>query len=229
MKSGIDSLHKILKNKTRRRIILLLHEKESLSYTDLMNALGITNTGKMNYHLKVLDNLLSKREDGQYVLTEKGVLASRLLSEFPEKTEKQLRLGISDTLLIGLAGFILILINPFIWGTFLFGILIFGSFLVPMYAIFAPSATMWRLTTSRTNTHDFYELFKPALIPAFIFTLIFILLAILSFLSPNFRFPQFPADHSYASPIAFGFLFLGFAPLFGIAIIEALYRITKNL
>ena len=228
MNSGINSFHRILKGKTRRRIILLLREKESLSYTDLMKALGITNTGKMNYHLKVLGNLLSKGENGQYVLTEKGMLASQLLVEFPEKTATQLRLGISDTLLIGLVGFILVLINPFIWGTVIGGILIFGSFLVPLYATFVPSAVMWRLTTNRTATHDFYELFKPPLIPAFIFTLIFILLALFSFLSPNFRLPYLRTDHSYVGFTAFGFLLLGSAPFFGIAIIEALYRITKS-
>ncbi len=85
MSAGIASLHKILKDETRRKIILQLHEKGSLSYVDLMKALGIVNTGKMNYHLKVLGDLLLKREDGQYVLTEKGRLASRLLLEFPEK------------------------------------------------------------------------------------------------------------------------------------------------
>ena len=85
MSAGIASLHKILKDETRRKIILQLHEKGSVSYVDLMKALGIANTGKMNYHLKVLDDLLLKREDGQYTLTEKGKLASRLLLEFPEK------------------------------------------------------------------------------------------------------------------------------------------------
>jgi len=84
MSSGIASLHKILKDENRRKIILLLREKGSLSYVDLMKALGIANTGKMNYHLKVLGDLLAKTEDGKYALTEKGVLASRLLLEFPE-------------------------------------------------------------------------------------------------------------------------------------------------
>jgi hypothetical protein len=84
MSSGIASLHKVLKDETRQKIILLLQEKGSLSYVDLMKALGITNTGKMNYHLKVLGNLLTKKENGQYALTEKGTLASRLLLEFPE-------------------------------------------------------------------------------------------------------------------------------------------------
>jgi len=89
MSSGIASLHKLLKDETRRRIILLLQEKGSLSYVDLMKALGITNTGKMNYHLKVLGNLLAKKEDGHYMLTDKGMLASRLLLEFPEVTVRQ--------------------------------------------------------------------------------------------------------------------------------------------
>jgi MFS family permease len=90
MSLGIDSLHKVLKDETRRKIVLLLHEKGSLCYTDLMKALGIANTGKMNYHLKILGDLLLKREDGQYALTEKGVLASRLLLEYPEDNKQQL-------------------------------------------------------------------------------------------------------------------------------------------
>ena len=94
MGSGIASLLKVLKDETRRKIILLLQEKGSLSYVDLMKALGITNTGKMNYHLKVLGDLLSKKEDGQYALTEKGTLASRLLLEFPEITTRQMELNL---------------------------------------------------------------------------------------------------------------------------------------
>jgi predicted transcriptional regulator len=79
-----DSLHKILKDRTRRKMMVLLSEKGSLSYVDLMKALEISNTGKMNYHLKILDDLISKDENGRYLLTEKGKLAVRLLQEFPE-------------------------------------------------------------------------------------------------------------------------------------------------
>jgi len=92
MSSGLASLHKILKDETRRKIILLLNEKGDLSYTNLMKALEIDNTGRMNYHLKVLNDLVLKREDGQYVLTEKGKLASRLLLEFPEQNRQELRM-----------------------------------------------------------------------------------------------------------------------------------------
>jgi DNA-binding transcriptional ArsR family regulator len=84
MSSGLISLNKILKDETRRQIVLLLNDKGNLSYTDLLNSLENISTGRLNYHLKVLDDLLSK-EDGQYTLTEKGKLASKLITEFPEK------------------------------------------------------------------------------------------------------------------------------------------------
>jgi DNA-binding transcriptional ArsR family regulator len=84
MSSGIASLHKILKDDTRQKIILLLNEKGSLGYTELLDATEAGSTGLLNYHLKVLGDLLIKDESGQYVLTEKGKLASRLLTEFPE-------------------------------------------------------------------------------------------------------------------------------------------------
>ena len=86
MNTGLSSLHKILKDETRSKIILLLNEKGSLSYTDLMNTLRIVSTGTLNYHLKVLGDLLTKDENGQYTLSEKGKLASKLLLEFPENT-----------------------------------------------------------------------------------------------------------------------------------------------
>ena len=65
MNSGFASLHKVLKDETRRKIVLLLNEKGSLSYTDLMKALEIDNTGRMNYHLKILNDLVLKRDDVQ--------------------------------------------------------------------------------------------------------------------------------------------------------------------
>ncbi len=84
MNTGLTSLHKILKDETRRQIILLLNEKSSLTYTELLDSLEVVSTGLLNYHLKVLGDLLSKNGEEKYVLTEKGKLASRLLSEFPE-------------------------------------------------------------------------------------------------------------------------------------------------
>ena len=85
MSSGIASLYKILKDESRRNIILLVNEKNSVSYTELLDATETGSTGLLNYHLKVLSDLLTKNESGQYIFTEKGKLASRLLLEFPEE------------------------------------------------------------------------------------------------------------------------------------------------
>jgi hypothetical protein len=87
MKNGLASLHKILKDETRRKIVLLLNEKGRLSYTDLMNNLKIDNTGRLNYHLKVIDGLILKGEDGLYTLTEKGKIATQLLLKFPDEND----------------------------------------------------------------------------------------------------------------------------------------------
>ena len=72
MEADWASLHKILSDTTRRSILELLAEKGSLTYTDLMTLLQITNTGRLNYHLKQLGGLISKDEGGRYRLTEQG-------------------------------------------------------------------------------------------------------------------------------------------------------------
>ncbi len=85
MSAGIADLHKILKDPTRRKILVLLNEKSSLSYTELLGATGAGSTGLLNYHLKILGDLLTKNEASQYQLSEKGKLAFKLISEFPEE------------------------------------------------------------------------------------------------------------------------------------------------
>jgi hypothetical protein len=84
MTSAIDSLHKILKDETRRKIIFKVNEKGIIGYTDLMESLNIKSTGTLNYHLKVLGDLLKKNDLGQYTLSEKGQVAFKVLTEFPE-------------------------------------------------------------------------------------------------------------------------------------------------
>jgi hypothetical protein len=82
-------LHKILKDSTRREIILLLDEKGSLSYTDILEEVGIDSTGLLNYHLRVMGDLISKDQEGNYSLTEDGKLALRLLSETSQESGLQ--------------------------------------------------------------------------------------------------------------------------------------------
>jgi hypothetical protein len=81
VKDAVDfaSLSAVLKNSTRRKIILHISDKGSISYVDLMNSIEITNTGKFNYHLKILGDLLEKDENGKYNLSEKGRVALQFL------------------------------------------------------------------------------------------------------------------------------------------------------
>jgi hypothetical protein len=85
MNQGLDELYKILKDETRSKIIALLNQRGSLSYTDLKDALQVSNTGPLNYHLKTLGDLIAKNASGHYTLTERGKLAANLLSEFRER------------------------------------------------------------------------------------------------------------------------------------------------
>ena len=84
-----SSLHKILSDVTRRSILDLLAEKETLSYTEILALLRVTNTGRLNYHLKVLGVLVSKDDQGRYHLTERGKLAASLLRTFPERVPSE--------------------------------------------------------------------------------------------------------------------------------------------
>ena len=88
-----SSLHRILSDTTRRSILELLSEKQALSYTDVMTLLQITNTGRLNYHLKALGNLISKDADGKYSLTDRGRVAVSLLRTFPERVPAEKRLS----------------------------------------------------------------------------------------------------------------------------------------
>jgi hypothetical protein len=108
-----ESLSEVLKNPIRRKIVLFLSGKESVSYVDLMNAVEITNTGKFNYHLKVLGDLIEKDENGKYGLSEKGQLAVQFLQKFDKaKSEETL----FETRAFSLfAGFMwLVLVYPFL-------------------------------------------------------------------------------------------------------------------
>lgn len=80
----LNSLYKVLKDETRKKVVLALHDKGSLTYSDLMATVQVDSTGRFNYHLKVLNGLISKTEDSKYVLSDKGESAYRLLNDFPE-------------------------------------------------------------------------------------------------------------------------------------------------
>jgi hypothetical protein len=98
VETSIGSLPKILMDETRSGILLALNEREPLAYVQLQSILGIEHTGKLNYHLKTLGDLLGKDAEGRYVLSEKGKVAVGLLMNFEraELANSQLRSKFED-------------------------------------------------------------------------------------------------------------------------------------
>jgi DNA-binding transcriptional ArsR family regulator len=111
MPADLGSLHRILKDPTRRRILSALNEKGPLAYVELLGLLEIEHTGKLNYHLKLLGDLVSKDESGRYNLTEKGKLAVQVTSKFQRVSsqENQSTLHVGR---IGLGKLLLVLSIP---------------------------------------------------------------------------------------------------------------------
>ncbi|MEM3666846.1 MAG: helix-turn-helix domain-containing protein [Candidatus Bathyarchaeia archaeon] len=114
MSIDFESLTDVLKHPVRRKIILALYERKGLSYVELMNLVEVANTGRFNYHLKILGDLIAKDQDGKYCLTEKGNMAALLLQKFPEKKAEPKPLNMADAIIIGFIGFVLIFVNPFL-------------------------------------------------------------------------------------------------------------------
>lgn len=120
------SLHKILSDTTRRSILGVLAEREALGYTEMMTLLQITNTGRLNYHLKALGNLISKDDSGKYHLTEQGRQAASLLKTFPERVPPERKLSALKA--ITAVGLILI------------GVIIIASFAILLVSAPGPSS-----------------------------------------------------------------------------------------
>ena len=79
----LRQVHRVFKDETRSRLVELLAEKGHLSYTDIQRLLAIKNTGKLNYHIRVLEDLIQKDpQTGMYSLSEKGKVAAQFATKF---------------------------------------------------------------------------------------------------------------------------------------------------
>jgi len=186
-----ESLSDVLKHPIRRKIILALYNSKRLSYVDLMNIVKVVSTGKFNYHLKILGDLIEKDQDGKCGLTEKGKMAAQLLEKFPEKRLQPKPLQMADAAIIGFVGLVLTVVNPGFWAYWLIALqklelavpyLVVVGLLNFAYALVVPGAVMWFLAVKRTNSHDLYDLLKP---PLTVFILLLVLLIVMFFLKIN--------------------------------------------
>jgi len=228
---NFGSLQNVLKHPIRQRIVLFLLEKKELAYMDLMNLVEITNTGKLNYHLKILGDLIEKNEDGKYHLTEKGQLASEFLLRFPKKIEPR-SLHVADAVLMGFAGFLLTLVNPGFWGFVLWGLL---GVIVPItglvYAVIVPGGIMWLLTVRRVHSHDPYDLFKPPLVTFAIIVLALIVMRVFNItITASYITSSTASSETMVQASLAMFLLLGLAFSFvGVGLTEIIHRALAKI
>ncbi|NVM43974.1 MAG: hydrogenase iron-sulfur subunit [Candidatus Lokiarchaeota archaeon] len=71
-------VYSILAHPMRRKILYLLEEGGFIPYTELMVKLGVKQTGQLNFHLKKLNNLVSK-DKKSYYLTDDGKRILRMI------------------------------------------------------------------------------------------------------------------------------------------------------
>ncbi|MCW4023575.1 MAG: transcriptional regulator [Candidatus Bathyarchaeota archaeon] len=245
MSVDFDSFRDVLKHPIRRKIVLALNERKNLTYTDLMSYAESESTGKINYHLKALGDLITKNSNGQYALTEKGVLAAQFLLTFPEKKKEPSSLRMVDATLIGLFGVVLTVANPLFWWASFVSLqnLTVAPSVLPvfgysnfLYGLFVPSLAMWILTIRRARSHDMYDLFKPALV---VFVLLSAFLALMFLANINITgelytesvpISKYGYSHSMIPLNLAGQLISGIIYAFlGIALIEGIARIRKKL
>jgi DNA-binding transcriptional ArsR family regulator len=80
LKDWDDEIFNALAHPIRRQVIEFLREKKSLSYSELLELINITNHGKLGFHIRTLKGLVDREPStNKYRLTERGYLASELV------------------------------------------------------------------------------------------------------------------------------------------------------
>ena len=82
MKNWDDEIYIALAHPIRRRIIECLLEN-NLSFSELLERVGVGNHGKLGFHMRVLEGLVEHEQSNKkYRLTERGQLAGELIWDF---------------------------------------------------------------------------------------------------------------------------------------------------
>ena len=82
-----DVIIQALSHPERRNIIEILGTSmEGVSYSEILAEIGL-NTGKMNYHLKLLEGIIERDKNRRYTLTPLGKKAFMILNSITEELE----------------------------------------------------------------------------------------------------------------------------------------------
>ena len=110
-----------LKHPIRRRILRILDQNPT-TYTDIQRQLQIDN-GLLNYHLENMKELITKGEDGRYVLSEFGRAALGVARKVEEPVETK-RTSVSTKTLLGIV-IILVIATTTLSG---FNVILFNNY-----------------------------------------------------------------------------------------------------
>ena len=73
----------------RRNILKIIgNSSEGVKYSDVLNELQL-NTGKLNYHLKLLEGLIERDNDRHYRLTKLGIKSVMVLNSITEDLDEE--------------------------------------------------------------------------------------------------------------------------------------------
>ena len=76
---GSDETFEAISHPLRIKILKLLAEKP-MGFSELKRELGIKSSGKLDFHLKKLENLIALDSDGKYTLTKEGYAALQAIT-----------------------------------------------------------------------------------------------------------------------------------------------------
>ncbi|MBI5253796.1 MAG: RDD family protein [Euryarchaeota archaeon] len=87
---------KALSHPIRVKMVENLHDNVELSYTELLNLLNI-DAGHLNFHLKIMGKLIQKTENGNYILTDEGSVAYRMINAVKALEKEEVKIIIPQT------------------------------------------------------------------------------------------------------------------------------------
>ncbi|RLF18936.1 MAG: hypothetical protein DRZ82_07385 [Thermoprotei archaeon] len=76
---GSDETFEAIAHPLRIKILKLLAERP-MGFSELKRELGIKSSGKLDFHLKKLENLIMLNSDGRYTLTKEGYAALQAIT-----------------------------------------------------------------------------------------------------------------------------------------------------
>ena len=86
--NNYDLIFAALKNPVRREILVFLEQNGEASFTDIQNAVSVSDTGLLSYHLKELNLLVEQSSRRKYSLSEIGQTSMVLFRKVEREKER---------------------------------------------------------------------------------------------------------------------------------------------